>query len=227
MLSIRDFQFFDPEAEVTITTGHLPHWQQPGATYFITYRTVDSIGSVAMERILCERDDWLMRNGIDVAKSNWHRQLRDLSEQHQRTFRRLFATKFEDELDRLEGECLLGKLELAEIVAASLKRFDGERYRLGAFVVMPNHVHILAQIFADRTMLQQCFSWKHYQAHKINQAMDRTGHFYQPESFDHLVRDDDHFRKFRRYIADNPSKAKLKEGEYVAFLPDIDLQDAP
>ena len=221
MLSIRDFQFFDPDAEYTITVGHLPHWQQPGATYFITYRTLDSISGVAMKRILRERDDWLGRNGIDVQLSNWQEGLRDLSAQHQQTFRRLFATAYENELDRLEGKCLLRQPELAAIVDDSLMKFDGERYRLGAFVVMPNHVHILARVFPNRTMLQQCYSWKHYQAHAINQSMDVSEHFFQKESFDHLVRDDEHFWKFRSYIEDNPKKAKLNEGEYRLYLPSI------
>lgn len=222
MLSIRDFQFFDPEAEVTITAGHLPHWQQPGATYFITYRTIDSINKVAMDRILRARDDWLLGRGIDVCDSQWHERLRQLSAQQQETFRREFAMQFEDELDRLEGECLLRIRAVSQIVADSLQHFDGERYRLGAFVVMPNHVHILARIFAAQTMLKQCYSWKHYQAHEINRALDRSGHVFQSESFDHLVRDDDHFWKFRDYIANNPKKAKLASDEYVLYMPEIE-----
>jgi menaquinone-specific isochorismate synthase len=185
------------------------------------HEAIDSIGAVAMRRILGERDDWLLRNGIDVGKPDWHQELRNLSAQRQQTFRTTFATAFENELDRLQGECLLRTPELAEIVADSLKKFDGDRYRLAGFVVMPNHVHILARVFPDRTMLQQCYSWKHFQAHEINQVIEGRGHFFQKESLDHLVRDDDHFWKFRRYIADNPERAKLSDGEYVMFLPDI------
>lgn len=221
MISIREFQFFDPDGEVTITSGHLPHWQQPGATYFITYRTIDSIPQAAMNLILRSRDDWLSWHGIDATKDEWHRQLGSLSMRLQATFRRMFATEFENQLDQLAGECELRRPELAKIVADSLHHFDGERYRIGAFVVMPNHVHVLARVFPNHAMLDQCYSWKHFQAYRIHQALSLTGHFFQSESFDHLVRDDDHFWKFHRYIAANPEKARLSEGEYSIYLPDI------
>ncbi len=221
MLSIRDFQFFDPEGELTVSAGHLPHWQQPGATYFITYRTIDSISAVAMERILAARDDWLLRNEIDPTNPNWHLQLAQLSPRQQQTFRRMFSLQFENELDQLWGECLLKQPEPAKIVADSLLHFDGDRYQLGAFVVMPNHVHILARILPEHSMLDQCFSWKHFQAREIHRQLGRSGHLYQSESFDHLVRDDDHFRKFRRYIESNPEKAGLSKADYVSYLPEI------
>ena len=221
MIPIREFQFFDPRAELTITAGHLPHWQQPGATYFITYRTSDSISQVAMDRILRSRDDWLARHGINAAQSNWHQQLGKRPIQLRETFRRSFAAELEQELDQLAGECLLQRADLAAIVSESLQRFDGERYRLAAFVVMPNHVHVLAQIFPERAMLDQCYGWKHFQAHKINQRLGRRGHFFQAESFDHLVRDEEHFWKFRRYIEQNPERAKLNPDECSLYLPAV------
>ncbi len=221
MLSILDFQFFDPKADFTITAGDLPHWQQAGATYFITYRTIDSISTVAMQRIIAERDDWLLRHGVNATASDWHVSLRKLPERQQQLFRRVFSTVFEKELDLLEGECLLKKPRLTQIVANSLRHFDGLRYQLAGFVVMPNHVHILVGSFPKFSMLQQCYGWKHFQAHQINLAENRIGHIFQPESFDHLVRDGDHFLKFRRYIEENPKKANLSDGDFELCLPDI------
>ncbi len=221
MVSIREFQFFDPEGEVTVTEGHLPHWTQSGATYFITYRTCDSISKVAMHRILRMRDEWLAHHGINASRPQWHRQLVKLSNQQQATFRRMFGIEFENELDQLSGECLLGKNGISQIVADSLHHFNGERYCLGSFVIMPNHVHLLVCVFPEFNMLDQCYGWKHFQSHEINRALSRSGHFFQSESFDHLVRDDEHFWKFRRYISDNPTKAGLREGEYVLWQPKI------
>jgi len=198
MLSISDFQFFEPEAEASITAGDLPHWQQAGATYFITYRTIDSISAIAMDRIIGERNDWLQRNEIDPASPVWPNLIRLLSESQQRAFRKHFSTSFERELDRLEGECLLRKENLARVVADSLRHFNGTRYRLGGFVVMPNHIHVLVGMLPTCHMVEQCYSWKHFQAHQINKVEQRKGHVFQPESFDHLVRDADHFEKFRR-----------------------------
>ncbi len=94
MLSILDFQFFDPKADFTITAGDLPHWQQAGATYFITYRTIDSISVVAMQRIIAERNDWLLRNGIKATTSDWYLSLRKLPEPRQQLFRKTFSIVF-------------------------------------------------------------------------------------------------------------------------------------
>lgn len=70
-------------------------------------------------------------------------------------------------------------------------------------------------------MLEQCQSWKRYTARKINQELGLSGSFWQEDAFDHLVRAESQFKWLRRYIAHNPVKAKLKEGEYRHWsLPD-------
>ena len=221
MASLSDFNFFDPDSEVTITSGQLPHWQQPGATYFITYRTNDSIPAAAMERILTMRNDWLRHRNIDTSQGNWCEQLRGLSAVDQEAFHRFFAIEINRELDQLAGECVLKRPELSQIVADNLKHFDGDRYHLGGFVVMPNHVHILACVFTKHDMLDICYHWKHYQSRKIHQTLNRNGTFYQKESFDHLVRGEEHFEKYRRYLRSNPENANLKSGEYVLYLPEV------
>lgn len=67
----------------------------------------------------------------------------------------------------------------------------------------------------------QCRNWKHYQSLRINELLGHKGRLWQPESFDHLVRDGDHFQKFRKYIRNNPVKAGLKESEFRLYLPDL------
>jgi len=120
-------------------------------------------------------------------------------------------------LDELHGNCPLRRPELSKIVADSLHHFNHDRYELSDFVVMPNHVHLLAAFPTVEGMLQQCESWKHFTATKINKALGRRGHFWQQDGFDHLVRSVQQFDYFRRYIAENPKKAHLKSGEYVWY----------
>ncbi len=222
MLRLTDFQFFDPDCEFTVTAGDLPHWEQPGATYFITYRLVDSIPQDAFDRILSARNEWLRGRGIDPALPYWVDKLRNQPAKLRDLFRRTFAIAFESELDKLAGDCQLEDPDLSDIVAKSLRVFDGQRYLLGGFVVMPNHVHVLARIDPGRTMLQQCYSWKHYQAFQANKYLGRSGKFLQAESFDHLVRGGDQFEKYRNYLATNPEKANLKASQYKLYLPDIE-----
>ncbi len=110
---------------------------------------------------------------------------------------------------------------LAQIVAASLRHFDGDRYELTDFVVMPNHVHVLAAFLDEKAMLEQCESWKHYTATQINRHLGRKGRFWQQDGFDHLVRTAGQFDYLRLYIAENPNKAKLREGEFVHYSKNL------
>jgi len=216
------FRFFDPKQEFAVTYGKLPHWEQDGVTYFITFRTADSLPSSVMRLWERQRDDWLRRHGVEPGRNDWHVAFERLAEATQQEFHRMFAAKLEGYLDECHGECLLKRPALAKIVADALTHFDGVRYHLGEFVVMPNHVHVLVCFSPRVRMLKQCYSWKHYTSGQINRALGRSGEFWQKESFDHLVRDADHFARFDTYILDNPRKANLKAGEFHHYrCPDL------
>lgn len=85
------------------------------------------------------------------------------------------------------------------------------------FVVMPNHVHILFGLLGDATLAKVCYSWKKYTANEVNRLLRRNGHFWQGESFDHIVRNGEQFEYLRNYIATNPTKAGLQPGEFVLY----------
>jgi type I restriction enzyme R subunit len=106
---------------------------------------------------------------------------------------------------------------LAAVVAESLHRFNDVRYRLGDYIVMPNHVHLLCCLLDGTAIEAQCKSWKRFTAREINARLGASGRFWQEESFDHLVRSPEQFDHFRAYIADNPSRANLKEGEFLHY----------
>ena len=211
------FQFYDPEAEVDISYRCLPHWEQPGRTYFVTFRTADSIPAPVLKQWKYERNLWLRRHGINPLASKWEEQLRRLAKPQQREFQNAFTKKWHALLDDCRGACVLKRPELSAIVGASLRHFDGQRYTLGDFVVMPNHVHLLV-MFADVKQLRlQCRSWLKYTAGKINRALDQSGAFWQSEPFDHIVRSQEQFDYFRWYIADNPVRARLRPGEFLHY----------
>ncbi|MFA5189932.1 MAG: transposase [Verrucomicrobiia bacterium] len=211
------FKFFDPDAELAISHGRLPHWEQAGATYFITFRTVDSIPRSVFNQWKQERAAWLTERGVDLADDDWQSKLELLPEASRREFSRRFSQKWHDELDRCHGECLFRQPGLAKIVAESFRHFDGVRYEMGDFVVMPNHVHLLVGIAGREALRRECRSWKKFSAGEINRCSGREGEFWQTESFDHLVRSEGSFDQFRRYIADNPKKVGLREGEFLYY----------
>ena len=127
------------------------------------------------------------------------------------------AERWDEYLDACHGDCLLRRRELAQIVADSLHKFDGQRYELTDFVVMPNHVHLLAAFPDEDAMLKQCAGWKRYTARRINDMTGEDGEFWQTEAFDHLVRSVEQFEHYRRYIADNGPRAGLRADEFLWF----------
>jgi REP element-mobilizing transposase RayT len=118
-------------------------------------------------------------------------------------------------LDRGYGACPLQRPDAAECIAGTLRHFDGVRYTLGSFVVMSNHVHLLICLIGTTLLEEQCRSWKKFSARSLNRLLGTRGRFWQEESFDHLVRSPEQFDHFRRYIAENPVKAKLPQGSFL------------
>ena len=208
------FEFFDRKEEFVTRQGNLPHWYQPGVTYFVTFRTEDSVPQSLLRAWHSRRDDWLRRHSIDPHSPGWKTQLHEHPE-WDREYHQKFTREFMAYLDRGYGECVLREPRLAQLVADSLHHFNGDRYHLGDFVVMPNHVHLLCCLLEQTEIETQCQSWKQFTGVAINKALGRTGRFWQVESFDHLVRGPDQFDYFEGYIADNPQKARLRPGEYL------------
>ncbi len=119
------FGFFDPKLPYVVTYGELPHWEQEGASYFITFRTADSIPAVALDLIRRQRDDWLRRHGINSDSENWSALLCQQPLAQQREFHREIARQFESALDKGHGSCPLRDPVAAQIVADALLHFDG------------------------------------------------------------------------------------------------------
>jgi putative transposase len=209
-----EFQFFDRDADVLITERNLPHWQQPGCLCFITFRTMDSLPAAVVNRWRVERAMWLRARGIEPTYNRWQEALKALPWSEQKVYHATFTSRWLDELDNCHGECVLRDAKLSGIVADSFHHFDGDRYFLGDFVVMPNHVHLLVSFPNFGQLGAQCDSWKSFTARQINRHLGRSGAFWQDEGFDHLVRSPEQFEYLRSYIADNPRKANLRDGEF-------------
>ncbi len=206
------WRFFDPNSKINISHRRLPHWEQPGVCYFLTFRTADSLPSAVFADFRKRRHDWLLPHGVDTSQQDWHALIGDLPIETQREYHKTWSREFHRLLDEGHGACHLAQSEIAQIVVETLTHFDGERYDL---VIMPNHVHLLAQFRKGFGMKKQCFSWKHYSSRLINLALNREGHFWQGETYDHIVRNEVEFEHYRKYIAENPSKAGLRSGFIV------------
>lgn len=113
------------------------------------------------------------------------------------------------ELDRGHGSRSLSKPAVAEIVEACLLHGDGERYALAAWCVMPTHVHVLIEQFAEHALSNVTQKWKSVSAHAINKSGGRKGRLWQPDYFDRFMRSEQQFEWTVAYIENNPVAAGL------------------
>jgi putative transposase len=206
-------ELFDPQAEMFIEDRLHPHWSQVGAIVFLTIRTRDSIPKEVIERWEREKQDWLVLRG-HPADIHWSELVPTLQDDERLAFKKVFNRARESFLDTCHGACVMRQSALSMIVADSFVHFDGDRYCMGDFIVMPNHAHLLVAFATPDALKTQCDSWMHYTGWQINLALEQSGKFWQQEPFDHLVRSPEQYEYLRHYIADNPKKANLQPGEY-------------
>jgi REP element-mobilizing transposase RayT len=182
---------------------NLPHWEQEGRTYFVTFRLADSLPQEKLRQWVAEREQW------SRAHPEPH------TDAQRAEYEQLFTERMQEWLDAGSGECWLAGAGVARVIETTLRHFEGERYRLGAFVIMPNHVHVLVTPLGGSSIVDILHSWKSYSANQINQLLDRQGTVWQSESFDHIVRNEDALSRFEEYIRENPARAGLRRGEYI------------
>jgi len=121
----------------------------------------------------------------------------------------LKADEFERELNRGHGSCLLLHPEVAALVAGALGHFDGDRYLLGPWVIMPNHVHALIRPLAEHSLGEILHSWKSFTAKKIGTLVGGKGTVWQREYFDRMIRSQQHLLVATQYVHENPVAAGL------------------
>ncbi|HEX3316120.1 MAG TPA: hypothetical protein VHR72_14580, partial [Gemmataceae bacterium] len=110
---------------------HMPHWRQVGATYVVAFRLADSVPKAKRDELAQLRDEWLRRHPEPRTRE-------DLEE-----FASLVYRRVEVMLDAGHGDCCLKQKEVAKLVVDPMHHFDGDRYELDCYVVMPNHVHVV------------------------------------------------------------------------------------
>jgi len=96
--------------------------------------------------------------------------------------------------------------EERKVVANALCHFDGQRYELTGYVIMNDHVHLIAWPQDDYSLEGLCHSWKSFTAHELQKEFRRTGHIWQDESFDRIIRTEGEYYAKLLYILNNPRK---------------------
>ncbi len=191
------------------TRGYLPHVKREGASYFVTFRLADSLPRDVLLKFESGRAERLQRFHAQRAAARQLGPAVQITEDPTE-IERDFHRQIERFLDTGCGECWLRRPEIADLVAEAIRHFAGQRYRLDAWVVMPNHVHAVLWAMPNHTLSAIVQSWKRYTAREANKLLRRTGQpFWQPESFDHWIRNDAEHARCCRYVMLNPVKAGL------------------
>ena len=186
---------------------HLPHYQPPEATLFVTFRLH---GSLPVEVLECLKGEAKEReNKLEQLPNTTERQAA-LYAERKRQFGRL-----DDALDTsTHGPTWLKNPAIAAIVAEALLYRDGKVYELDCFTIMSNHVHTVFAPLKDEnesyyglTGIMQ--SLKRRTASLANDCLGREGSFWQSESYDHVIRDENEWRRIIWYVLNNPVKAGL------------------
>ena len=159
--------------------GDLPHISKEGCTYFVTFCLADAVP-----------DHLRRRREIEDAETSM-----EVVERH--------------DPEPSVGSRILGRSGIASLVEEAMLHFQGDRYALSAWCVMPNHVHAVLTPYSSYSLSEILHSWKSYSAHQINKILRRDGKLWDEESFDHLVRNERAFEQFVAYTENNPVTAGL------------------
>jgi len=168
--------------------GYLPHFNGGEIVQTVTFRLADSLPQTVLERWRSEVAKDSLANADAVLRR-----------------------RIEHYLDQGYGSRALRDARVAAMVQESLQHFDGDRYRLSAWVVMPNHVHMLVIPDLEWSLSKIMKDLKSFTSHEANKILRQTGQFWMEDYFDRYVRDAKHFANAIAYIENNPLKAGLCE----------------
>lgn len=200
------FEPLDWSKPIRKSRRKLPHWVQDGATYFITFRLADSLPREKLDELDRMQKRWERDHPPPCSEEDWQQ------------FHRESMQRVDEWLDAGSGECWLRDGACASIVTRAMHHFDGQRYFLSSYCVMPNHVHLSVQPLAGFEPSDVLKSWKGFTAREINKHLKREETVWEPESYDTIVRDVEHLWKVLRYIGRNPVKAGIPEGNWVRWV---------
>ncbi len=171
--------------------GYLPHFESSEVTQHVTFHLADSLPQTVLLRLESELKT------LPAGKRDAERRKR-----------------VDAWIDAGHGSCILRKPAIAAMVQGSLLTFDSQRYRLLAWVVMPNHVHVLFQPINGWTVAKIVAAWKKFTARKIcdnrrNGGDGPSAPVWHREYWDRYIRDQAHLAQVIAYIHLNPVKAGL------------------
>lgn len=183
---------------------NLPHWQPKGAEFFITFRLAGSLPKSVINHL---KEKYIQ---LKKLKSN------ELSANQVSNFEAKIFASYDESLEKeLTGPTWLSNEKIAKVVAEALHFYDQSRYDLYAYTIMSNHVHLvfrhIEKYDVDLPVTSIMKQIKSYTAKEGNKLLDRKGAFWQSESYDRVIREEQELENTIKYTLYNPVKAELIE----------------
>ena len=172
----------------------------------MTFRLADSLPKTVEENLRFERKDI-----IQTAS----RLGRPLTRHEESRIRALYSEKVEKYLGQGLGKSWMHEDRIARIVAEALAFFNGDRYRLRAWCVMPNHVHAVLEPLSGHDLPEILLAWNSFRGKEINRVLCARGRIWETEYYDHLIRDERDLRAQIEYVLANPRKSGLENWKWV------------
>lgn len=204
-----DNRFLDRSQHIDIhVAGTLPHWNQNAKIQFITFRLFDSLPQEKIRELKQMRDEFFATH-----PKPWDQETTS-------EYWKLISPAESKLLDNGYGSCLLRHSKIRNIVSESIRMTAGGKYDLIAYVIMPNHLHILLHVYEGIRIEEILSSIKRYTAKQINLLLNRKGKIWMNQYFDRIIRSEAHLHHCLNYIKDNPKHLPANDYE-LYFNPTL------
>ncbi|MEO8446332.1 MAG: transposase [bacterium] len=182
---------------------NLPHFQKEYSSYFLNFRLYGSLPTFLLNRL---KNEYLSNKKMIIDSEDKLSQSKKIYDLQKKYF-----GKFDNYLDRsLSVMNYLVDDRIAELTSSALHFLDGKDYELISYCIMPNHVHALITVERFLKPLYKTLqSIKRFSSRESNKILQRSGAFWNPENYDHIVRNQEEYEKIIKYILNNPVKANL------------------
>jgi putative transposase len=200
------FRGLDPYRPVEVYLRNLPHWRQEGATYFVTFNLADALPAPKKNELKAMRREWELRHPPPRDQATWT------------AYARTVFVKVEKWMDCGYGCCWFRQSPYSAELKRAILHYHEKRYEIGCLAVMPNHCHLVIRPFEPYELEDELGSMKSVTARFVGRTESLSGGLWQQESYDRIVRDEEHLYRVVQYIGANPRCAGLPRDVWCRWI---------
>ena len=194
--------FFDKEEPIEVSiSGYLPHWLQNGKMQYVTFRLADSLPQSKISELRSAISNFNESNPKPWDKETFIK------------YWKIVGPIEEDLLDKGYGDCILQNADIRKIFTTVLWFNASKLYDIVAYVIMPNHVHLILLLYENQHLENIIYKLKGFTANRINRFLHRKGKVWMSSYFDRIIRSERHLQQYISYIENNPRNFQQEQFE--------------